>query len=195
MKNLVFTVAFVFFVAFGIAAGQNAPDCPVARSNDVSVLTDYLASHIHDLASRDCSVRVIRTLGKLKNPNSVRILVKYLDFRRPLSESEAKGFWIRTMSKEELFPAIESIFKIGRPAVAALIEQLGKESNEVRRENAIYALMLISRDDPPAAVASLRNAANRIVDKSAALRLMESARTAASLCVPEFRQKCEEMLR
>lgn len=58
------------------------------------------------------------------------MLIKLLDFKRPLTDTEKQGFIIRQPSDFELYPAMYSLRELGKKSLLGLLEAYRIASSE-----------------------------------------------------------------
>lgn len=128
---------------------------------------------------------VVLALQRLNHyPPAVKALIKYLDYAVPEDPSRAHGPTIaRIPTVGERYPAVTSLFEIGRPAAPDLVTAIGEEStSEVARGNAIETLFEIYSGNLAEAVALLHRASVRASGTRSEYLLLDSARNLAGKC-------------
>ena len=177
-----------------VPAQVHPQTCTALGSGAESRLIAYLTKARQNEPDKDCVVLAIRGLGNKKSLRATELLINYLDYKRPLTNEEQAGVWIRTPSRGELYPAVTSLFSIGTGAIPSLLQAIANsERSSVKSDNAIYTLMLIHREDPVAAVKALGSSAATNTGIQAE-RLSGAAEDAAKLCLDDLRPKCMDAI-
>jgi hypothetical protein len=140
-----------------------------------------------------CVLYAIGLLGSGGSEPEAETLVKYLDV--PPFVDDNAGVPRAVTGKLLLFPAVSALLDIGKRAVPSIVGAIGGEAvSEVARKNAIQALQLIYRDDPPAAVSQLVSAGRASSDSGASAKLFEAAREVAGKCDSQASAACQRIL-
>ncbi|MFL6300784.1 MAG: hypothetical protein ACJ71N_09290 [Terriglobales bacterium] len=106
-------------------------------------------------------------------------------FKGKSPESEAV-FALHPKSREVLFPAMEALESIGKPAVDAILKQIRAASSNSAVENLTHTLMEIYRYSPVEGIRTLKaGAAGEHKNFDFALEY------AKGLCAPPERSRCE----
>jgi hypothetical protein len=143
-------------------------------------------------ADPECITTVIGRLGNSRDVSAVPVLIRLLDFQRPLTQRERAGITIMRGH----FPAVSALFSIGLPAVPVLVKsiRLG-ELNPTSKKNAVEAVATIFRENPDQAVALLMKAARESTIPAEKENLESSAHEAAAhFCGVRWREKCANEL-
>jgi hypothetical protein len=136
-------------------------------------LAQYLNGVVPDAKNADCVTLVTRKLGKERYGPAITALVKLLDFRRPLTQQEKMGFWVRPRITEEMFPAAEALELIGKEAIPELLSVIKADSTSgTARENAVAVWMEIYKYEHPGGVADLKREETKVNDNAVKQRLM-----------------------
>lgn len=110
----------------------------------------------------DRVIKAVEQVGELKSIAAIHDLVKLLTFTRNIQEERAGDVivgehFITTFAR---YPAARALFRIGKPALPALIEVIKtEETGSLESENATYTVTQIFRDVPSDGVEYLRHAA------------------------------------
>lgn len=149
----------VFFLAGvpGASLGQCGPD-PQSMSQEqlLSILRDGIDTPPQE---RDgaCLTFVIRQLENQYSAEATGLLIKYLDFERPLQDAEKAGFIIHgPPTIDNRYPAASALVSFGKRAVPALLAAIANPSSNLVQRNAIYTFMQIFRDEPQTGIKVLR---------------------------------------
>jgi HEAT repeat protein len=126
-------------------------------------------------------------LGTSKDPIAIPILIELLGFERPETEAEKLG----VSSMQDKFPAVPALFSMGKPAVPALIDNLRtKDLDPVVRKNALRALIMLHRDNPPDAILELKNARSKAKLGPETDRLQSVLDDSTQTCPKSWRERC-----
>jgi len=83
---------------------------------------------------------------------------------------------------DDEYPSIAALFRMGKPAVPALIEVIAAKDNDtIEGKNALYALMSVYREDPSEGIRALKKATQRHADSLSVSRLRQAIQDARSL--------------
>ena len=185
-------VTALFLLGTFIPGKANLKTCTELDSGTESQMIAYLTQARQSGGNKQCIVSAIRRLSNKKSVGSVEVLTDFLDYKRPLTTEEQAGVWIRTKSPEELCPAVSALFSMGKEAVPGILRAItNTQPSTVKWDNAVYALMLIHRDDPIAGVGVLSSSAAASTGVEAG-RLSLAASDAAKLCSEDLRGRCME---
>ncbi len=191
MTTLDARVLALLFLTLGVALAAE-PRCPLLAAAAPSALVSYLDGPKGSQTSA-CTEYAIAQIGEKKYVAGVGVLVRYLGFRRE-PEFWEKGEDVVDL-QHEWYPATSALFQIGKPALPALIDLLGTETNPIVRSRALQTVMDISRGDFVSGVKLIRDAAATRNAKAEQARLLDAARKSVALCRPSVRPQCEAALR
>lgn len=191
-------------IAFCILLGASAStpicwgQCPFPKDVEAAVLISYLQEQ-RPTNQDPCIDDAFRRLnGMLPKPSltdeQVRVLIRFLDYRRLPSASEQRGFQIHFSPTADQYPAVGSLFLIGSRANNLLVSALRNPGSKRFRENASLAWSLIHREDPSGGVRALVHAASSEGDPEAANNLLGAAIMAAKNCPADVKEKCNSEL-
>jgi len=137
MKILILLVSSLYPMWVGIARGQ---ECPVSAASTKDQLIGFIEQQRNQ---KDTDFRCVTAafvfLGH--QPNALKILAGYLDYRRPPTEDEKRG--IRSdhvVRATDWYPAIEPLVEMGKTATPELFRAIRENENDTVRANAAYAL-------------------------------------------------------
>jgi hypothetical protein len=160
--------------------GQTATNnCPITKKNED---TEKLLAVIRDknLVETDRAkvIQAIDKLGELKATEAIEDLVglltldrgaKYFDKENPPSGG--------IISASSIYPAVQALYRIGEPAVPALIKVIENEkSDALASKNAHWVILTIYREEPGDAVKLLKEAADKSLTIEGKERLFEAAK-------------------
>jgi hypothetical protein len=190
------TLSFVFT---GHAMGQTGDRfenvCPSLNNAVSADLLQFLNGVTPDKENAWCVTWAIRKMGLERYEPAVVVLVRLLDFRRPPTEEEAKGFYLRSQSIDELFPAALALEFIGKPALSEVLRAIEAESTSATaRENAVAVWMEIYKqhDEHPKAISLLKQAQTNASDDAAKQKLRWALQKALIWCNPPEEAACRQ---
>jgi hypothetical protein len=138
-----------------------------------------------------CIEFALRNLEYRSSEENAQLLVRYLDFERPLSEGEREGFLIHgPLTEAHMHPAIGTLSTFGRTALPPLLSVIADPPSELVARNAIHALMSVFRDKPSEGIELLKSQASNSPPSRAA-NLKDASRKALEWCSKRYRQQCE----
>lgn len=128
----------------------------------------------------DKVAQAIATLGELRATVAVEDLIKLITFRRtfPQERGNPDGVIneIHVITRDGRYPAVGSLFAIGKPALPSLIKLISSyDSKSLESENALTAVMAIFRDEPQTGVQYLKDAGERSSSSLKRQRLLIAA--------------------
>jgi len=144
----------------------------------------------------DCLTFAIRHLEYRKPAtDTIRVLIGFLDFKRPLSQAERLGFVIHgAATVSNLFPAAGTLFTYGKLALPELVAAIENSASPTVTQNATYTVMEIFRDEPATGIEYLKHQA-AVLDRSKATKLREAASIAVQWCGAKHQAECEAALK
>jgi hypothetical protein len=150
------------------------------------------------IQSADCARSTFQLIQDLPREESIPILIKYLGYRRPLSEAENHGLFAHGPLPEVLYPAVESLYKIGLPAEAALLDAVAHidPKDSIEYKNALYALVLIRHSDVLPLIKTIHERGIALAGTPEASRLESAAQDLKKrYCHGKLLQPCDDALR
>jgi len=138
-------------------------------------------------------VWAINQLGARRYEPSVAILVRYLDFRRPLSANEKLGIYLHPQGIGDIYPAVDSLALIGVKALPAVLHAIEAPSTSTKAlQNAVFVWMEVYRqsDEHPKGVALLRQEEINTKDDAIKERLRWAVSRAVTWCNPPEEAAC-----
>jgi hypothetical protein len=124
----------------------------------------------------------IAALGDLRATAAVDDLIKLITFRRTFPQDNQPNGIIsefHTITRSGRYPAVDSLFGIGKPSLLPLVTLISDyDTKSLESVNALTAVMLIFRDDPPAGVQYLKDAAEKANYPLQRQRLLSAAEKA-----------------
>lgn len=131
-------------------------------------------------------VRVIERLGGMRSVAAVDDLINLITFKRPLPADAGPPPTLidneHRVSTMGVYPATGALFHIGRPALPALLKLIETSDDDaLTSQNAVYTVMAIFREDPPAGVQYLQSAAEQAMTPEASRNLLRAIARARTL--------------
>jgi hypothetical protein len=115
----------------------------------------------------------INRLGELKAEPAIGDLISILTFRQEFSEVQQE---MNIISDGFRYPAINALWQIGKPALAALSAVIASnDARSIESKNATYTVMLIFRDAPKLGVNYLEDQASKAQNRVAVSRFRAAA--------------------
>jgi hypothetical protein len=174
-------------LASGAASAQVCP--PDGASNDA--LIAFLQTARTRNSAHLCVVNAIKQLQYAHSQKAVDVLIKHLDFRPRLGISEA----VVTGSNLEEYPAVSSLFSIGRLALPALLHVVVDNGyTKTAQDNAVRTIMMINRDRPADGITLMMKEARNSDDVTRRELFSQAAMSALRWCVGEDQKECESAL-
>lgn len=139
------------------AAGQCA--ALNEHTSKADALAFLRASLNLSLQQRDpeCISIALQDLKHSPSFEATSLLVKYLDFERPLSEAEQKGFMIHgPITQSTTYPAIGTLMTFGKEAIPELLATVETSASATIEKNATHTIMLIFRNEPANGIEALK---------------------------------------
>ena len=172
--------------------GQN---CELLTSDSVADVIKYLSRPISSQESV-CVDHAFKIIGSLPADQSIPLLVGYLGYKRPMSDTERRGIFLRIPKKDYLYPAVHELYDLGSLAEPALINFLSENDGEtLTKENALYCLLLIEQGNVVSLIKKLNAQAEALKGTKASSRLLGAARDSLKWCTKDMAEKCEGALR
>ena len=141
-----------------------------------------------------CVEFAIRHLEYKPADHNAELLVRYLDFKRPLSPAERQGFMVHgPMTESNLYPAIGTLSTFGEAAVSDLLSAIADPASDLSGHNATHALMEVFRAKPAKGIEVLKGQA-AVSPAGPASKLRQAAQAALQWCNNQ-RSECESVLR
>src|SRR6266704_2317644 len=143
---------------FGQVSDSVKNECDSLKKEALPALVQYIDSVAPNEENGDCITWAIRSLGDAKFEPAIRSLERLLDFRRPPTEREKKGFVLHPLGVWEIYPAAGALSNMGSKALPAVLETIESSSaSDVSRENAVFVWMEIHglSDEHPKAIVRL----------------------------------------
>jgi len=178
--------AALMLAAPSFAAAQ---ECDRLQKATASALVSFLQDSIADESNAECFTFAMYRLGQDRYEPSVPVLVRLLDFRRPATEREKRGYYIHMQS---IYPAVEALEEIGKNALPAVLEVIKSDSSSATaRDNAVSVWMEIYKYESPKGVALLRQEAENATDNASKKTLNWAVSKALTWCNPPDEEKCK----
>jgi hypothetical protein len=149
--------------------GQECDSLQTAASVD---LVSFLSSVTPDQNNGDCITWAIKKLGAQRYEPAIPVLSGLLSFKRPPTEREKQGVYLRMQTIWEIYPAAGALDLFGKKALPSLMTTIKAESTTaLARENAVAVLMGIHKYEKAQGVALLKQEEISASDDSTKQRL------------------------
>jgi len=138
-----------------------------------------------------CSRAAFQLIENLPQEEAIPILIKYLGFKRPISNEVQHGL-------RSPYPAVDALAKVGLAAEPTLIDFIAQQEddNSLQRANAVEALDLIRHGDVVPTIKLMRERSASLAGTPAANRLDSAAQfMLKTYCPGKLRQRCEQRLK
>ncbi len=166
-------------VSIGGTVMQDAKQRPDAQDEKVSQLIVILSDQKMRQDKPQHVIQAINQLGQMRSIAAIDSLVRLLTLRQDFEWEKPVDHVVlkrHPISVDGRYPAVGALIQIGKPSLPALAKVIETEEiNSLASENAIYAVGIIFRDTPSAAVEYLREAATKASTPEAAKRLSNAA--------------------
>jgi hypothetical protein len=173
-------------------------ECSSLRNANSLDLVQFLGEVAPDEKNGDCVAWVINKLGEERYKPSITVLIKFLDFRRPPTQQEKQGIYLRMQGIWEIYPAAGALSLIGESALPEILRALEAEpTSPTARENAVFVWMEIYRqtDDRPKGIALLKQEQAKVSDQTIKQRLQWALQRAFTWCNPVEEDACRQAAR
>jgi len=168
------TIVFILFtLACSVARSQTCPSLEKATSDDS---VSWLSASTPDEKNAECIYAAIKKLGEAKHQTAIPALVRLIEFRRPKSDAEKLGIYIRLQDTGEKYPAVRALGEIGRSSMPAILAVISSQStSDLSQRNAVDALMQFYQYHASEGIAVLRRQQDAASDPESKNRLMHAA--------------------
>jgi hypothetical protein len=179
------------FHALGQERDSLENECDSLKNTVSPDLVQFLNGVIPDEKSGDCVAWAIRKLGNEHFEPAIPTLVRLLDFRRPLTPREKRGFTMHPTGVWDLYPATSALSGIGKKALPAILQVIESESaSSISKENAVFVWMEIYKYEPAKGVALLRQEMDKAREAAVKQRLQWALAKAVNWCNPSDQDSC-----
>jgi hypothetical protein len=152
MKNIKPQVSLLMlFVLCGVHSWAQSRSCSSLLKRDENSRRTFLVSQQSKKQS-PCITRVIDSLRTASDPETIMVLLHYLDYMDPAT-ARIPGIGY---SRRPDFPAVNTLFAIGKPAVPGLLSTIENSSTPLAERNASLTFSYIYRDDLAAGIRRLK---------------------------------------
>jgi hypothetical protein len=153
-------------------------------------VTDAVNALDHgEIKTEFCSRTAFQLIENLPPEEAVPILIKYLGFRRPIS-NQPHGL-------RSQYPAVDALWKLGPASEPGLIDFIARQEDEkgVQHANALEALGLVRQGDVVPTIKLMRERSASLAGTPAATRLDSAAQYLWQHYCSAKLQLCEKELR
>ena len=162
-------------------------ECDSLQNASSSDLVQYLHGIVPNERNGDCITWAMRKLGKDQFEAAIPTLARLLDFRRPPTPREKRGYVMHPQGISDLYPAAGALELFGKQALPAVLNVMRADSSStVARENSVGVWMEIYRqsDEQPKGVALLKQEESKTDDDAIRRRLKWATDRAVTYCNP-----------
>jgi hypothetical protein len=186
----------ILLVSVGSAVVSNGQECATLNEASIKDADKYIQTLDHSKVSADCIAAAFNVIAAAPAQQAVPVLIKYLDYKRPLNEGERNGIFMHGNGPEVLYPAVDALFHVGDVAEPAIIRLIAERTlARVRLRNALYTLVLIHHGDTVSVIQELSRARTGSNSLSERQRLQSAAHEAVQWCDERWKDKCEDALK
>ena len=187
--SLHFSRLYVLTLLISGYVSAQAQQCPAIGVKAVDTIAFLKNAREGSGIADKCVIDGIHKLYHVNSTEAIDVLIGYLDLKRSYSET------IQVGSNSDLYPAVDALFSIGRPAVPALLRVIkGDGYSKQAQENAVRTIMLIYRDEPSRGIRLLVDEGEGSSNSGERTSLREAATFALRWCIGKNRVECEAAL-
>ncbi len=152
-RRLIIKVA-VFTLLLGVATYLSGEECQYLANSTPDEVVAYLNSSLDKavngtVGERTCIKDAIDRLGEEHYKPASELFLSLLGFRRPATDDEKNGFFIRPQTPDELYPAVAALERLGPEALPVVLKGMADPAmSDLVRNNAVSVVMYFYRDDP-----------------------------------------------
>jgi len=195
MRAIRITIVSCIVSLMSICSAAIAQDCTALEKIDLDKLTSYLGDTLPNDANAECITFAIKTIGRSRYEPAVKVLAKFLNFRRPPSALEKHYVLEHPPSVADMYPAAAALEEIGGVspnAAAAVLEVIESSMSSVTaRENAVCVWMELHKYKPSKGIRLLRQAALGASDPTVKENLQWALSRAPTWCDPKDKTRCK----
>jgi hypothetical protein len=203
IKVLVLFALVLVAVIFGIAvfsqtekrldvgATTDKKQTDLQEKDEVQRLLQILMISENKVKSPKLVTETILKLGTMRDERAIPELVKYLDYEPKFEKAQSQDLITDTaeithwndLPTSGRYPAVGSLFQIGKPALPALIKILEeRESMSIESKNALRTIQLIFREELPQGIEYLETARDNSTTELGKRRLQIAVSETKMLC-------------
>jgi hypothetical protein len=192
--ELILLTSALLLVGYCCALGQERDslenECDSLQNAIPPDLVQYLSGVIPDEKNGDCVTWAIKKLGKEQYEPAIPVLIKLLDFRRPPTAREKRGFLMHPPFVSDLYPAAGALDLIGKKALPQVLLVIEAEASSARaRENAVSVWMEAYKYERPKGIALLKQEETKTNDDGVKQELKWAVQKALTHCgMPEEKE-------
>jgi len=177
-------------LVFVIVGHLVAQECDELKDATPQRILEFLRADASDEAKAGCTVFAINALGQELYLPAADTLASLLDFRRPPTQMEKDGYYIKSNSRN-FCPAVQSLELLGRDALPAVLKVITSSSSSGQaRMNAVEVWMATYKHDAPEGVAVLRREGQASKDAISKEHLSWAVSQALKWCNPPDQERC-----
>lgn len=189
MISLIFVLCIV-----GLNARSAAQHCTAFDPDDIrpDTFINFLNAQQNPRAPNECVTIAIHRLEVLHAPKASVPLLRYLDYKRPLTSAEQKGYLFQPLIPDVLYPAISALASVGRSSLPGLLDVIQDSKTSLQaKDNAIFTVMRIHRNTPEG-VLFLEQSVARASTPAGTSALIAATQRAVDFCREQLRDECKE---
>lgn len=181
----------MFAICLSSAGLCLSQECAELQHADRSALVPYLSNVHPDDNNAECVAAAIKKLTPERFEPAIPVLARLLDFRRPLTQDEKGGFFLRPMIVEELYPAAGALEEFGKKSLPAVLETIKFSTSATAKENAVAVWMEVYKHEATKGISSLQEEVVSAEDPSVRENLKRALSKAPTLCNRNERAQCK----
>lgn len=167
--------------------------CDSLQNSSQAELVQFLNGVVADEKNARCVTWAINKLGGDRYEPAIPALIRLLDFRRPKTEAEKKGFYLRLQVIPEAFPAAGALEEIGDKAKPEVLKTLEAEAiSTTARANAVDVWMEFYKYRRPKGVAALKQEEMKVDNDAIKKRLAWAITRALTYCGHQDETACRQ---
>lgn len=183
-----------------LATHLYADECPYTANSTPVELMAYLSSNLDKAntgpeGERNCIKNAIDRLGEEHYKPASQLFLSLLDFRRPATEDEKNGFFIRPQTPDEIYPAVAALERLGPEVVPVVLKGIPDTAmSDLARNNAVSVVMYFYRSEPIKGLQLLLRESSASASPATKDLFRRSASYAMRWCAPDIKSRCEAEL-
>ncbi len=189
------TIPLMIALSFAIAGRTHAQTCTSLEKAPSAELVSFLSAVSPDENNAQCVTSAINQLGARRFEAGAAILIRYLDFHRPLTPNEKLGINSHLRSVGDIYPAVDALAQLGEKGLPIVLQAIEADATTPRaRQNAVVVWMEVYRytDEHPRGVALLKHEEIAAKDDATKQRLRWAVSQAITWCNPSEESACKQ---